>query len=102
MPFAGVGHCHEGQGAEIVHWGTRSDEIDTIKTWTDPGAGSKKQSLLDLTGGRNGQALDMGNETAIINASIMARSFGKGSKAFNKPIVVDVDLSGLSGTLRRE
>jgi len=31
-------------------------------------------------------------ETCIVNASIMARSWGNGPKQYNKPIVVDIDL----------
>ena len=33
-----------------------------------------------------------GEETAAVNASIMAKSYGRGAKAFNKPVVVDVEL----------
>jgi len=35
--------------------------------------------------------LEVGNETCIINAAIMANSWG-GPKRFNKPIVVDIEL----------
>lgn len=42
-----------------------------------------KQSLLDLTGIKSERSLEYGKETAIINASIMAKSF--------RPIVVDVN-----------
>ena len=85
------GHCHEGRGAQVVHWGEDIDTSEIVQTWEDPGVGSKKQSLLDLTGCRSGHVLDPGSETAIINASVMAKSWGKGSKLFNKPIVVDVE-----------
>ncbi|KAK8199047.1 Metallo-dependent phosphatase-like protein [Phyllosticta capitalensis] len=33
-------------------------------------------------------------ETCVINAAIMAQSYGRGPKRFNKPIVVDIDLPG--------
>ena len=65
---------------------------DVVRRWDDPGEGNKKQSLLDLAGARSGLSLKAGVETAIVNASIMAKSFGRGAKRFNKPIVVDVDL----------
>jgi len=62
-----------------------------VHEWQDPGAGSKKQSLLDLT-----RPVAYGDSesqiTAVVNASIMARSWGRGSTAFNKPIVVDLVL----------
>lgn len=94
------GHCHEGRGAQVVRW-INQTELDatehcTVYTWEDPGANSKKQSLLDLTG-KTGHKLQAGSETAIVNASIMARSFGQGTRQFNKPIVVDVLLPS-SGT----
>ena len=84
------GHCHEGRGGQVVRWGEGPGSIESVRAWEDPGVG-KKQSLFDLTGGRGGQALDVGKETAIVNASVMAKSWGRGSKAFNKPIVVDVN-----------
>lgn len=73
-----------------------TDQIDSgavraTRDWVDPGKGSKKQSLLDLTG-KVDEALAPGAETAVINASIMAKSYGQGGKEFNKPIVVDVIL----------
>lgn len=85
------GHCHEGRGVKILRWGSEPDEIESTREWEDPGAGNKKQSLLDLTGARGGQPLEVGRETAVINASIMARSWGRGT-LFNKPIVVDIEL----------
>ena len=87
------GHCHEGRGARRVRWGDSPPGLaESVKAWQDPGAGNKKQSLLDLTGIRGGPALEIGKETAIINACIMAGSWGTGRKAFNKPVVVDIDL----------
>ncbi|KAK4554968.1 hypothetical protein LTR86_008116 [Recurvomyces mirabilis] len=84
------GHCHEGRGAEIVRWGEDEGEGQVVWRWEDPGQGNKKQSLLDLTGLRGGWKLERGRETAIVNASVMARSHGRGGVAFNKPVVVDV------------
>lgn len=81
------GHCHEGRGAEIIRWGISEREV-----WQDPGAGSKKMSLLDLTSKKRGEALAKGSATAAVNASIMTKSWGRGGKAFNKPIVVDIEV----------
>lgn len=88
------GHCHEGRGAQIVRWGDDSTIVQSVTTWEDPGIGNKKQSLLDLTGSRYEPPLELGKETAIVNASIKAKSFraGSGPKEFNKPIVVDLAL----------
>jgi Icc-related predicted phosphoesterase len=85
------GHCHEGRGVEILTWGDEQlGKVRSSRKWQDPGLGNKKQSLLDLTGRCDGHTLLPGRETVVINASILASSFGKGKKAFNKPIVVDV------------
>ncbi|KAF2772985.1 Metallo-dependent phosphatase [Teratosphaeria nubilosa] len=98
------GHCHEGRDARIVRWNESNKECKlpdgatevngVSHRWEDPGAGqgNKKQSLLDLAGTRGGKVLERGRETAIVNASVMARSFGRGAKAFNKPVVVDLVL----------
>jgi len=88
------GHCHEGRGVEIVRWGETPGRIESTRTWEDPGRGNKKQALLDLTRGE--ALLKPGEETAIVNASVMAKSFGRGPKTFNKPIVVDLPIVGLS------
>jgi hypothetical protein len=94
------GHCHEGRGAEVVRWGgdgtdgSESDvEVESVRYWQDPGTGSKKQSLLDLTGSKGGQRLEQRRETAVVNASIMGKSWERrGAKEMRKPIVVDVIL----------
>ena len=97
------GHFHEGRGGQIVHWSdddkaeTECGVTTTEIQWTDPGSGNKKQSLFDLTSrSRSEEAaaalLQVGKTTAIVNASIMAKSYGRGVKAFNKPIVVDIEL----------
>ncbi|KAK5107489.1 hypothetical protein LTR62_001107 [Meristemomyces frigidus] len=87
------GHCHEGRGAEVIRWSDENEgEGEVIWTWTDPGHGNKKQSLLDLTGSRGGWSLRAGSETAVVNASVMAGSFGRGGKRFNKPIAIDIEV----------
>lgn len=87
------GHCHEGRGAMVVQHNdntTHSDKPSTSITWDDPGAQSNKQSLLNLT--RKGLDLRSGEQTALVNASVMATSFHRGAKAFNKLVVVDVEI----------
>lgn len=86
------GHCHEGRGGRVIRWKDEAEGKHGVSDWRDPGAGNKKQSLFDLTKSRVGHALRAGEETAVVNASIMAKSYGRGAKAFNKPVVVDVEL----------
>ena len=85
------GHCHEGRGAQVVRWDDKPGVVNSVRIWEDTSIGTKKQSLLDLTGHRGGRALEYGRETAVINASVMAKSWDTGAKSFNKPIVVDID-----------
>ncbi|KAH9828657.1 Calcineurin-like phosphoesterase superfamily domain [Teratosphaeria destructans] len=102
---APTGRTAAGRGAHILRWdeenkgcalpdGATGVEGVIRSRWADPGAGpgNKKQSLLDLAGTRGGRVLEARRETAIVNASVMARSFGRGAKAFHKPIVVDLVL----------
>lgn len=93
------GHCHEGRGGQIVCWNDndKAEAQRGITEWQDPGSGNKKQSLFDLTTkSRDRAASDMNaKQTAIVNASITARSYGRGVKAFNKPIVVDIELPAM-------
>jgi Icc-related predicted phosphoesterase len=86
------GHCHEGRGGRVIRWKDEAEGKHGVSDWRDPGAGNKKQSLFDLTKSRVGHALRAGEETVVVNASIMAKSYGRGAKAFNKPVVVDVEL----------
>lgn len=81
------GHCHEGRGAALIDWNSPSSEGARLETvpWEDPGRNNKKLSKYDLTD------LESGRETAVVNASIMGKSHGRGPKVFNKPIVVDID-----------
>lgn len=52
------GHIHEGRGVERVRWSPNNPGngclVEGVEPWKDPGAGSNKQSLVDLTlrGGR--------------------------------------------------
>jgi hypothetical protein len=96
------GHCHEGRGAQVVSWSDEAEAEHGVAEWIDPGSGNKKQSLFDLTGKKSRRAdphaaADTGTakQTAIVNASIMAKSYGQGAKAFNKPIVVDIELPAM-------
>lgn len=91
------GHMHSGRGVERVIWSDESaDQKEvSIETWQDPGGteGSKKLSLVDLTGKKKGSSgpLDSGRETCIVNAAVKAWSHGvPGPKKYNKTIVVDV------------
>jgi len=46
------GHIHEGRGAERVTWRLDGQEAfaeEGTEHWSDPGAGSNRQSLVDLT-----------------------------------------------------
>lgn len=74
-----TGHCHEGRGAAIIDW--KSNETTA---WVDSSQGSKKLSRLDL------MSLVPNSGTAVVNASIMATSHGRGGKSFNKALVVDL------------
>lgn len=63
-PLAVCGHVHEGRGYEIVHWrpaliggGFHAEGVDRVMKGDLPPHGSKKQSLVDLTGKR-GDRLD--------------------------------------------
>lgn len=52
------GHIHEGRGVERVKWSqSPPSAVESVEYWTDPGAGNKKISLLDLTS-RRGRGLE--------------------------------------------
>lgn len=119
--LAVCGHVHESRGFERVRWDLSSSQNEPQERQTVrgdlPPVGSKKQSLVDLTG-KKGERLDNGGfsvcggtstselpncsdhdvmlqrrETCIVNAAIMATSWPYlGGKKFNAPIVVDLDL----------
>ncbi|KOS17342.1 putative rhamnogalacturonate lyase C [Escovopsis weberi] len=59
--LAVCGHIHSKRGAERVTWDLRNPRVPfaekSIIEWEDPGQGSGKQSLVDLTGRRD-RALD--------------------------------------------
>ncbi|WPG98458.1 Hypothetical protein R9X50_00124900 [Acrodontium crateriforme] len=88
------GHCHEGRGAEIIDWKSSAQESNdkSVTKWIDPGVGNKKQSLLNLVDIPLNDQSGSCKQTAIVNASIMAKSWGHGAKAFNKPVVIDIEL----------
>jgi Icc-related predicted phosphoesterase len=93
------GHCHEARGAQVLCWSDEAEAEHGVTEWMDPGSGNKKQSLFDPTGKKSRRAdphaavaIGDAKQTAIVNASIMAKSHGRGAKAFNKPIVVDIEL----------
>ncbi|KAF2805134.1 Metallo-dependent phosphatase [Mytilinidion resinicola] len=59
------GHIHEGRGAERVRWAGDDDGEDGwleegCEVWEDAGAGSKRQSLVDLTGRGEGKGKGKG------------------------------------------
>ena len=63
-PLAVCGHVHEGRGYERIRWqpalirtGPDADSVDGVTRGVLPSPGSKKQSLVDLTGKR-GARLD--------------------------------------------
>lgn len=114
--LAVCGHVHEGRGYQRVMWNEDDDGSASPMT-TDieplPPVYSKKQNLIDLTGKKHRALENMSvyatelhsvgsdvhadgrlrKETCIVNAAIMARSWPyTGGKAFNRPIVVDINL----------
>ncbi|KAF2150964.1 Metallo-dependent phosphatase [Myriangium duriaei CBS 260.36] len=53
------GHVHEGRGAEIIQWGKEfAGREEELVHWNDPGLGTRKLSLVDLTGRRGTEKLD--------------------------------------------
>ena len=115
--LAVCGHVHEGRGCHRVRWDDDGDS-ESVHEEVLPPIGSKKQSLVDLTGRKqrrlnnfcytaaaNAPLLHSTNseippgpiparkETCIVNAAIMATSWPhKGGRKFNSPIIVDLDL----------
>jgi hypothetical protein len=73
-----------------VKWSGENLDVENVRVWEDPGAGNKKMCLFDLTGKRDSKALERGSETAVVNASMVVRSWSTGTRSFNKPIVVDL------------
>ena len=102
------GHVHQGHGCERVQWANPVVDGTLIAARQEeslPPIGSKKQSLVDMTGRRQ-PALDnvshfellgstelMRRETCVVNAAIMASNWPHlGGKKFHRPIVVDANL----------
>ncbi|EEA27546.1 hypothetical protein TMatcc_004151 [Talaromyces marneffei ATCC 18224] len=115
--LAVCGHIHEGRGYQRVMWHEAENGFASPMTTTVaplPSISSKKQNLIDLTGKKQRALENRGShttqpysleggdahanrrlrkETCIVNAAIMARSWPYiGGKAFNRPIVVDINL----------
>ncbi|CAK3985440.1 related to metallophosphoesterase domain-containing 2 [Lecanosticta acicola] len=104
------GHIHEGWGADRVTWSNRADQVtDTGCSITEWKTGAWKEGVADhgikseapdLTAARerhaafldvsleSGHGLKRGEETLMINASIM----DVGYQPVNAPWVVDIDL----------
>ncbi|XPS81259.1 hypothetical protein M3J09_013199 [Ascochyta lentis] len=64
------GHIHEARGIERVRWSpARSDSlVESVENWHDPGSGSKKLSLLDLTS-KSGRPL--GNSASTTRQNVL-------------------------------
>lgn len=119
------GHRHEGRGSVEIAWDSSGSHA--VRRWRDPGRGSGRLSLVDLTRPRTGRRREAAawaddarltisgslttapatvdevadweaesglSRTCVVNAAIVAKSFGvvKQQQSFNKPIVVDVEL----------
>lgn len=99
------GHRHEGRGCAVVEW-SNTGHVEKVYRWIDETAGSKKVSLIDLTGvnmgrwtlvrhideasGSDKKQLEIDNSfslvsllrdptkrwTCVVNAAIMAHSYG--------------------------
>jgi hypothetical protein len=76
------GHIHEARGVERVRWSTsrppHPSTVEAIEHWADPGTGSKKISLLDLTAkGKGGRGLD---NAGRVKCRVLADSLGGGHR----------------------
>jgi 3',5'-cyclic AMP phosphodiesterase CpdA len=70
------GHIHEARDVERVRWSppsTNDDHslVESVEHWTDPGAGNKKISLLNLSS-RSGRALQ--NSTGALPRHVLPSS----------------------------
>jgi hypothetical protein len=71
------GHIHEARGVERVRWKTTEEHdeeeslVEAVDFWEDPGKGSKKMSVVDLTG-KTGRRIDNAGRGTWAGA----RSFG--------------------------
>lgn len=68
--LAVCGHVHEARGVEIVEWRTSLPltpflEVKTTQ-WSDPGAGNKKMSLVDLSAKGRTPLLNNGAEERMV------------------------------------
>jgi len=60
------GHIHEARGAERICWnldGSEEPLEESTEAWTDPGIGSNKQSLVDLTAKGRRRLRNSGSQT---------------------------------------
>lgn len=68
------GHIHEARGVERVRWNVEPPENgcleEDVEVWKDAGAGTNKQSLVDVTA-KGGRPLD--NSSALTRQSINPR-----------------------------
>lgn len=102
------GHRHEGRGCVEVAWGPSGSHA--VRRWRDPGRAGRL-SLVDLarpnqqaawaddggltTAGRpaSGWAPDSGlSHTCVVNAAILAHSFGEAKRPHNRAVVVDLEI----------
>lgn len=82
-PLAICGHVHEGRGYERVRWepalirtGPDADGVDGVSRGLLPPPGSKKQSLVDLTGKRMERLDNEGFSCSPASPSLISKSSG--------------------------
>ena len=77
------GHVHEGRGAERVRWDLSATNVqykeDNVGYWMDPGAGNKKQSIVDLSI-RGGEPLDYSGDGEEVPSSMFSHGTFPGSR----------------------
>ncbi|KAF2503334.1 Metallo-dependent phosphatase [Lophium mytilinum] len=87
--LAVCGHIHEGRGAERVRWDGNGEEgclEEGSELWEDTSAGSKKQSLVDLTGKGNGKGWrGLGDDGVETRHDIASLGLGGQSKGGGQP-----------------
>ncbi len=86
------GHIHEGWGAERVQWASTTDgwtdfeEVESIRT--DAKETKKERRAYFDASRESGRPLRFGEETLLVNASIMDVQYNP----VNAPWVVDIEL----------
>lgn len=101
------GHIHEARGVERVWWNDAPPEnrclVKDVEAWKDPGAGSNKQSLVNLAakGGR-----PLGNCSRLTRQSNIPEFLIRGVDPCggrpDEPGVPQPGAGGLNSTSRRE